>query len=58
VSVGIEPEGMAVSPDSKDPGVVSSENNQHGPFHRHRKPAQIVGNLLVGSRPRFFRIQG
>jgi PQQ-dependent catabolism-associated beta-propeller protein len=51
VSVGIEPEGMAVSPDSKTL-ICTSETTSMVHFI-DTASRQLVGNLLVGSRPRF-----
>ena len=51
VSVGIEPEGMTVSPDSKTL-ICTSETTSMVHFI-DTTSRQIVGNLLVGSRPRF-----
>ena len=51
VSVGIEPEGMAVSPDSKVL-ICTSETTSMVHFI-DTTSREIVANLLVGSRPRF-----
>jgi PQQ-dependent catabolism-associated beta-propeller protein len=51
VSVGTEPEGMAVSPDSKIL-ICTSETTSMVHFI-DTASREIVDNLLVGSRPRF-----
>jgi PQQ-dependent catabolism-associated beta-propeller protein len=51
VTVGTEPEGMTVSPDSKVL-VCTSETSSMVHFI-DTSTRQIMGNLLVGSRPRF-----
>jgi PQQ-dependent catabolism-associated beta-propeller protein len=51
VSVGIEPEGMTVSPDSKVL-ICTSETTSMVHFI-DTTSREIVANLLVGSRPRF-----
>jgi PQQ-dependent catabolism-associated beta-propeller protein len=51
ISVGIEPEGLTVSPDAKIL-VCTSETTSMVHFI-DTASHEIVGNLLVGSRPRF-----
>jgi len=51
ISVGVEPEGMSVSPDSKTL-ICTSETTSMAHFI-DTKTHEVVGNLLLPSRPRF-----
>ena len=51
ISVGVEPEGLVVSPDSKTL-VCTSETTSMAHFI-DAKSHEVVANTLLGSRPRF-----
>jgi PQQ-dependent catabolism-associated beta-propeller protein len=51
VQVGVEPEGMAMSPDGKI--LINTSETTNMAHFIDTETRQIVANVLVGSRPRF-----
>ena len=51
VQVGVEPEGMAISPDGKI--LINTSETTNMAHFIDTATRQIVGNVLVDSRPRF-----